>query len=266
MASKIEQALERIVTQPDGTRSIPGTMESRARGSASIARMRESQPRTPQALTAMRIIHPAVSPRVTNAFRQLRTSLLRRAGNRNFLLLVTGASEDAGASFVARNLAAAFALEETKTSLLVDCNIADPQASDLFADGNEALPGLTDYLDGHEPRVGRIVHETGVPRMRILPVGRSRVGGAEYFTGSRLRTLFQEILGRYPDRYVIVDAPPILTTADTRILADICHSVMLVVPYAGVTVSQVEAAVGGLPPDRFVGTVVNNDPPMPFSA
>jgi Mrp family chromosome partitioning ATPase len=179
---------------------------------------------------------------------------------------VTGASEEAGASFVARNLAAAFALEETKTSLLVDCNIADPQASDLFSDGNESLPGLTDYLDGHEPRVGRIVHETGVPRMRILPVGRSRVGGAEYFTGSRLRTLFQEILGRYPDRYVIVDAPPILGAADTRILADICHSVMLVVPYAGATVSQVEAAVGGLPPDRFVGTVLNNDPPMPFSA
>ncbi len=266
MASKIEQALERITTQPDGSRSIPGTLENRARGTASIVRMRESLPRKPQALTAMRIIHPAMTPKVTNTFRQLRTSLLRRAGNRNFLLLVTGVNEGAGTSFVARNLAAAFALEETKTALLVDCNISDPQASDLFADGNEPLPGLTDYLDGHETRVGRIIHETGIPRMRLVPVGRSRVGGAEYFTGTRLRTLFQEILGRYPDRYVIVDAPPILGSADTRILADICHSAMLIVPYAGATGSQVEAAVGSLPPDRFVGSVINNDPPMPFSA
>jgi Mrp family chromosome partitioning ATPase len=266
MSSKIEKAMQRVA-KDSGSEASTLPVDARPGGAAGIARMRESDPLTPQAVTRMGVIHPASStPTVVNAFRQLRTSIMRRLGNRNFLMLMTGVSEGSGVSFMARNLAAAVAMDETKTAVIIDCNIADARTSDLFARGAPAQLGLTDYLEGDVDRGEAIIHETGIPRLRIVPVGRYRGWATEYFTGTRLRGLLQEILTRYPDRYVIVDAPPVLTTADTRILTEICHSVLLVVPYGGASSSQIEAAAATIPPDHLVGTVFNDDPVAPFAA
>ncbi len=59
-------------------------------------------------------------------FREIRTRLLALGGATNFVTMVVPVSHRSGGSFVARNLAAAFAFDETKTSLLIDCNLRYP--------------------------------------------------------------------------------------------------------------------------------------------
>ena len=60
-----------------------------------------------------------------DAFRDLRTKLLAAAEG-NFITLVAPVSRGCGGSFVARNLAAAMAFDDTRTSLLVDCDLRHP--------------------------------------------------------------------------------------------------------------------------------------------
>lgn len=239
--------------------------ESTAVTESAIARMQEGGLRTPAELEAANLIYAgAPDTRATNAFRQLRTSVLRRAGHRNFLLMVTGTGDGAGSSFIAANLAAAIALDQSKTALLVDCNLRRPDLSRL-AVATELDPiGLTDFLSGAVTSVKRIIHPTGIRRLRVIPVGTSVHAGSEVFTGANLRNLFSELLARYPDRYIIVDAPAVAESADARILAELCNFVMVTVPYGRVTAGQLEAAVSTIPEEHFLGTVVNDEPFWPL--
>ncbi|KAB7619238.1 hypothetical protein, partial [Alkalilimnicola sp. S0819] len=86
--------------------------------------MRESSPRSHSDLEERRLIdeHSSGAP-VGEAFRTLRTSLLQITQGRNFSLLVSSVCVDGGASFVARNLAASFAMDPGKTALLLYCNL-----------------------------------------------------------------------------------------------------------------------------------------------
>ena len=269
--SKIEEAMRRLQGDlaPRGVeRSLldeSGSDTGRRSRSGGIARMRESGLREPAELDRLRLIYPgAPDTRTVNAFRQLRTSLLRRAGHRNFLLMVAGTGERAGGSFVAANLAAAIALDGTKTALLVDCDLGNPTSSHLALGDDEPLPGLTDFLNGFETAVERIIHPTGVARLRAIPAGRFVGAAQESFSGPQLRHLFDELLGRYPDRYIVVDAPAVADSADARILAELCNHVLLVVPYARNTAGQIESAVAAVPEEHFVGAVINDEPFWPL--
>src|SRR5690606_244761 len=82
-----------------------------------------------------------------DAFRDLRTRLLALGGDRNFVTLVAPVVAGCGGSFVARNLAAAFAFDETKVATLVDCDALHPaQHSALGVDASDG--GLMDYIEG----------------------------------------------------------------------------------------------------------------------
>ncbi|MEX0729892.1 MAG: hypothetical protein WED00_00285 [Aquisalimonadaceae bacterium] len=265
--SKIEEAMQRLEAERalrgsslplDGKPWGGGLQET----ASTIARMCEPRLRTHDELDHDRIICPGGrNPRAVNAFRQLRTSLLRHSENRNFVLLVSGVGRRAGASFAASNLAAAFALDETMTALLIDCNLSRPDTSRLVLDAEEQEPaGLTDLLEGEVADMAHVIHPTGIPRLRVMPVGSRGRHVREFFTSKRLPVMFRELASRYPDRYIILDAPPIDESADARILANLSNMVLLVVPYGRVTAVQIESAVAAIPGDRYVGSIVNNEP------
>src|SRR5690606_15360086 len=165
-----------------------------------IAHMREERPRGPAELTQLRIIDPETAdPRVADAFRQLRTSLLQKSTDSNFVLVVTSAGNEGGASFVALNLAVAIAFDESKTALLVNANLRNPSLDRLVQTEGEAA-GLTDYLGGSEKEVRHIIHPIGVPRVRLIPSGRQSRAAAEYFTMPQLRHLLRSLRQRYRER------------------------------------------------------------------
>lgn len=208
-------------------------------------------------LEANKVIHAGMlQPKLMNAFRELRTKLYQLAANReNFVLLVTAVMPGGGASFVSLNLGAAIALDESKTALVVDCNIYDPALHRLLP--VEPDYGLTDYLENITLDVKDVIYSTGVRRLRMIPAGTRQQPGSEFFTSGRMRRFLQELRTRYRDRHIIIDAPPVGSSADARILTELCDFVMLVVPHGQVTSEQIQTAVDAIGPEKLAGVIFN---------
>lgn len=282
--SKIEKALKRAVTerhlalvpheskQPlaaEGSRSLVATaatnaleLEARARSSAAIALMREPVPKNRNELAERRIIFPEMGENPTvKAFREVRTKILQATQGRNCVLMVTSVTGHSGTTFVALNLSSAFAFDEGKTALLFDCNLRNPALHSLFKD--QAVLGLTDYLENPKMDVSDIIHPVGIDRLRIIPAGGRREIPGEYFTSARMKGLLDTVRARYPERFVILDSPPMTESADTQILADLCDYVILVVPYGVVTATQIDNCVKALDRKKLLGVVFNDEPQIP---
>lgn len=222
-----------------------------------IRRMSDPVPIPPEARGRNQVIeYNSEHAAVVQSFRTMRTLLLQQAGAANFVTMVTGMRPGSGASFVARNLAAALAFDESRTALLVDCNRDAPSVDGLL--GGRAKYGLTDLLENPgDVGIGDIIYSTGIPRLRAVPVGRRRDHPAEYFTTHRMKAFLEVTRRRYPDRFVVVDAPS-MASADPRILADWCQYVILVVRYGEATRDELLEAVATFPREKFVGVIFND--------
>lgn len=207
-------------------------------------------------LDAARIIYPAMKDAKTlNTFRDLRTKLMQKAGKNNFCLMVSSLASGGGCSYICENLAAAIALDFEKTALLIECNITNPTSQKLLP---AADIGLTDYLADPSLQVSDIIYATGIPRFRIVPVGENKSIGSEFFSSDRMEEFISEIKARYPERFIIIDAPPINSSPDARVLADLCDYSLLVVPYGRVTRLQVSTGINSIPKEKLSGLIFNN--------
>ena len=207
-------------------------------------------------LEERKIIYPRMrDKRVLNVFRDIRTKLIEKSGNKNFTLMVTSVCEEGGSTFVANNLAASIALDQGKTALIVDCNLYSPASSQLL-DGDHV--GFSDFLESPTVSIENIIYATGIPRLRLIPIGKSLDISPEYYTSYRMKQFTEELSSRYSDRYVILDVPPVGSTTDARILADCCDFVVLVVPYGKVTKDQLKKSIANFDSDKLMGVIFNN--------
>lgn len=224
--------------------------------SRQIVRMQEPRRLTADDMDERRIVYPESKNRtLVNRFRDLRTKLLEASGGNNFTIVVSATNRGAGASFVSLNLAAAFAFDQSKTAVVIDCNLRDPSLHSTL----DIMPetGLTDFLDDSDFDIARILYPTGIPRLRLIPAGSRRETPSEFFTSFRMRQFLQAVRRRYPDRFIVLDTAPIAESPDARILSELCDYAMLVVPHGRVTPNQVDQAAIAFNPQKFVGTVIN---------
>lgn len=225
--------------------------------SKQIASMAEPTRLTPEELDAKKIIYPEMANHsAIDTYRELRTKLTQLARGENQITMITSVCPKGGSTHVALNLAAAFSLDESKTSLLIDCNLRNPGLHErLYLDPEY---GLTDFLEKEVVGIDSIIYATGIHRLRLIPVGKKREAASEFFTSLRMRAFLDVLKRRYPDRHIFVDAPPVGSSADARILANLCDRSILVVPYGRVIESQIFAAVDALGEDKLAGVVLNN--------
>src|SRR5690606_37492802 len=232
-----------LVPKEQGKLLVPSSLELKPGSldkyviSKQIVRMKEPRVLSPEDLDQRRIIYPEAADRVAvNRFRELRTRLLELSSGNNFSLVVSSAVEGGGASFVALNLAAAFAFDNSKTALVIDCNLREPALHSML----DLTPdmGLTDFLEDVDMDIATIIYPTGVKRLRLIPAGSRRESAAEFFTSFRMKQFMHAIRRRYPDRFIIIDAPAMNDSPDARILSELCDYTLLVLPHARVTDSQ----------------------------
>jgi protein-tyrosine kinase len=248
-------------TKDDDKRLVNATQEHASQASGHvIARMSETNAIAPAQLEERRLIHREDSVRKqSDAFREIRTRLLWLGGDHNFVTLVVPVSPDSGGSFVARNLATAFAFDEFKTALLIDCNLRYPtQHKALGVD--PAQNGLIDYLEHPSIGIQSALYSTGIPRLRLIPAGKLRENSGEYFSSFRMRAVIDSLRCRYLDRYIFLDGPAIKGSPDARILSDLADFVVVVAGYGRDTPAAINQAAASFDSNKLAGVVFNNAP------
>jgi succinoglycan biosynthesis transport protein ExoP len=179
---------------------------------------------------ASKLLAPASAPAfVTESFRSTLASIVRSqtAGRPRKIILITSPGPSEGKTTVAQNLGIVLA-ESGRKVLLVDADFRRPHLHRKFGLPNEwgLIDVLCDDLPLNEYSLERFATPTGHPGLSILPnrVTSSNVAKALY--SPRFRALL-EILSKDYDM-ILVDAPPILSVADARIIAPLADSLILV--------------------------------------
>ena len=270
--SKIEKALQKANTmegmQNNGNAAVADVEVVGMQGTNlrpyhhDISRMNEPVCLSVADLAETRLIYPGMKQRrATEAFRTIRTTIMRSCVGTNCVVLVTSINERSGASFVARNLAAAFAFDETKTALLVDCHLNAPAHQDLMP--SQYQFGLTDYLETDGVKIDEIIHPVGIPRFRVIPAGRRSVMSTEHFDSVRMRDLLGHLKGHYPDRYIVLDVASLSASPDAHVLSEASDLVLLVASYGQATESEIWTAAKSIDERKFLGVVFNDEPELP---
>jgi len=165
------------------------------------------------ALESRRILDPEGDDAGAAAFRMLRTQVIQRAednGWRSIAILSPGVHD--GKTTTAINLAVSLANDRRHTVLLVDCDLKRPAIAASL--GIAVDRGIDDLLAGDARIDECLYHPRGFERLVVLPARAALPNSSEMLTGPRGRELVAELRGRYPDRIIVFDLPPVLTADD----------------------------------------------------
>jgi capsular exopolysaccharide synthesis family protein len=128
---------------------------------------------------------------------------------------------------VVQNLGIVLA-ESGRKVLLVDADFRRPHLHRKFGLANEW--GLIDLLSEDLPLseypLERLAVPTGLPGLAILPNRVTQNNVAKALYSPRFRAVLQNLSRQYD--MILVDAPPILSVADARIIAPLTDSLILV--------------------------------------
>jgi protein-tyrosine kinase len=276
--SKIEKALKRagdergnlqvVVAATAGGRPAPrtGLLGQQIEHPETIPRMAENEGRllSTEELWERGIIHPQHTEEpAVQVFRELRTKIVQQSHGQNAVILIVAVSKGNGASFIARNLGAAFAFDSAKTALLLDCNLRNPSVHRLLP--SPSLPGLADYFENPQIGVSKIIHPVGIARLRAIPTGGLREVPAEYFVSTKMRHLMDSLRERYRERFIILDGPPMSDIADARILSELSDYVFVVARHGRATNAQIESGLSAISNKKLLGIVFNDEPRIPWT-
>jgi receptor protein-tyrosine kinase len=256
--SIIEQAARRLEALRQAGIEVPGAVHTKATGAAADALDSDSsqgalarggsgarfaskvQSRRVEVdiarLAARGFVTPD-SPRseLAEEFRTVKRPLLTNARGkvgaaavaRGNLIMVTSALPGEGKTFAAINLALSIAMELDSRVLLVDADVRRPCVLERLGLAQE--PGLMDVLEDPERPLSRVLLQTNIEKLSLLPAGSPHGHATEYLSSERMRRLLDEMRTRYADRILIFDAPPLLPSTESRALATQMGQVVLVV-------------------------------------
>lgn len=195
-------------------------------------------------------------------FRHIKRPLLANAadrkedGSRNALIMITSALPSEGKTFCAINLAMSLAMEVDTSALLVDADVIRPSVLDRLGLQPQAR-GLLDVLADDKLDLADVMLRTNVPKLSILPAGTRSVMSTELLASGAMDRLLVELATRYSDRIVILDAPPLLPTTESRVLASRVGQVVIVVDSENTTTAKVAQAFAAVEDCPLVMSILN---------
>jgi protein-tyrosine kinase len=196
-----------------------------------------------------------------DAFRLLRTQVLMLMRQNGWqTLAVTSPNKGAGKSTVALNLAMSFAMEADYTALLVDADIRDPDLRHMLE--LEPGPGLVDYLLGKAGIEDLLIHPN-IGNLVVLPGGTPVANTSELMRSPMMAEMIRELRGRYADRLIVFDVPPILAGADTLALSTYMDATILLVEECKTARADIERSCDLLRDSTVMGIVLNKSRELP---
>ncbi len=199
---------------------------------------------------------------IAEQFRRIKRPLLANAFGkgvmpveRGNLIMLSSALSGEGKTFSAVNLALSIAQERDRTVLLVDADVAKPHISRIF--GLQDRPGLLDLVLDNDLDVGDVLAHTDIPGLNLLPAGRRHEHATELLASERMEDLMEELAGRYPDRVIVVDSPPLLQTSEAQVLSSLVGQIVLVVQAGQTPQAAVDSALEMLDDEKAINLVLN---------
>jgi Mrp family chromosome partitioning ATPase len=222
--------------------------------SVSLDLINNPRPWSLHELRERKIIYPGMANKsILDAFREVRIKLRDRAGAVNFSVMVSSLGRKDNSVLTAFNLAATFAMDAQSSALLVDCN---PWNSDLgHLVSSPVHQGVTDFVADKSLKVKDIIYPSGVDRLSVVPAGTQSASAVELFSAVRMRDLMSELKSRYPDRFLIINAPPLKASTEANILVRYANQLVLSVPFGDVTPDDIVSSVETLGSEKFSGLI-----------
>lgn len=188
-------------------------------------------------------------------FKLLRTNLLFPSeGPAPRTILVTSAVAGDGKSFVSANLGISIAQGVEEYVLLLDCDIRKPSIHSMF--GYQQADGLSEYL-ARGTDLSSFILKTPVPKLSLLAGGNPPGNPAELLTSNKMKQLIKEVSGRYDDRYIIIDSPPLSVASETAAIAKLVDGVVLVVKGGKTPRHAATELIDQIGREKIVGIVFN---------
>lgn len=251
VVAPLRTTVERVVVAPDGRYG------------------RDPEPESPQItidlerLSAMGYVSPhAPSSRRAEEFRMVKRPLLTNARGSSAApvrnanrIMVTSSLPREGKTFVSINLALSIAMERDTTVLLIDADATRPAVLERLA-----LPpaeGLLDVLSRPDLDVQTMLLRTNVERLSILPAGTVNEQATELLASRKMTALVDKLTARAPNRIIVFDAPPLLGSTESRVLAAHMGQIVLVVEADRTAQQQVNDALAALESCPVVMTLLN---------
>ena len=171
------------------------------------------------------------------AIRGLRTSLhFAMMEARNNVLMISGASPNAGKTFVSTNLAAVIA-QTGKKVLLVDTDMRKGYTHRLFNVSNDK--GLSDVLSG-KIKVENAVKQVKDIGLDFISRGMVPPNPAELLMHRRFGELIEWASKNYD--IIVLDTPPILAVTDAAVIGNYAGTTLLVARFEQNTVKEIEVS------------------------
>jgi exopolysaccharide/PEP-CTERM locus tyrosine autokinase len=200
---------------------------------------------------------------LADQYRQIKRPLVAHAfGKRatkvedGHIILVSSALPGDGKTFTCINLALSIARESDQSALLVDADVAKAHISQLF--GVDKQAGLMDLLaQDSDLDLQDIILETDVPGLSVLPAGGMRLNSTELLASNRMESLLRALTLQDPNRIVLIDSSPLLSTSESRVLATLCGQVVLVVRAGATPQNAVLDAIDLVDKEKAVNLLLN---------
>ena len=211
------------------------------------------------------LIHQS-NNRVAEELRIIQNRVLRQSFGANRaasesanLVMITSALKAEGKTFISINLAGEIARQGDRRVLLVDTDAKPGSLSRKL--GRASARGLVDLACDIGLEADDVIIPTEVEGFDVLPFGRNDERRGEILASRRMGEVIEEIGHRYPDRVIIFDAPPCLSSSTPHALASVCGQAVVVVAASSTQQADVEAALDLLQVCPQVSLLLNKVPP-----
>ena len=174
------------------------------------------------------------------AIRGLRTSLhFAMMEAKNNVLMISGATPDAGKTFISSNLSAIIA-QTGKKILFIDADMRKGYVHKLLLTGQDNCKGLSEVLSSNE-NFEKVVHNINFANFDFIARGQIPPNPAELLMHKRFEELMTWAMENYD--LIIIDTPPILAVTDAAVIGRYAGTSLLVARFEENTPKEIYFAV-----------------------
>ncbi len=175
------------------------------------------------------------------ALRNVRAGVFFSSPDRKVkVLCITSALPDEGKTTTSISLARISALAGSRT-VLVDCDLR--RRSTTHCIGLEVEKGLTEVLF-RTATLNDVIQKDPGSGVDIVPLAQAEFTPRDLFGSDAMRSLIEALRARYD--VIILDSAPVMPVSDTRVLASIADSVLMVVRWGKTPTPIVRSAIDQL--------------------